>query len=77
MAEEKDSLIEAVLSILRANPRFSKIEEKNVKKILRKLEREDLVYLANTFDVFREFLERKCPNLFGGAAQSAGEVPTS
>lgn len=61
--EAKDSLIEAVLSVLRLNPAFSKIEEKNVRKILRKLEKSDLVYLANTFDVFREFLERKCSEL--------------
>lgn len=63
-AEEKDSLIEAVLAVLRLNPMFSKIEEKNVKKILRKLEKSDLTYLANTFDVFREFLEKKCTGLF-------------
>ncbi len=55
--EEKDRLIEAVLRVLRWNPRFSKIEERNVKRILRKLDPEDLTYLANVFDVFAEWLE--------------------
>lgn len=54
---EKDKLIEAVLRVLRRNPRFSKIEERNVKRIFRKLEIEDLTYLANVFDVFSEWLE--------------------
>lgn len=62
--EEKEALIEAVLAVLRLNPRFSKIEEKNVKKILRKLEKSDLTYVANTFDVFREFLEKNCSEIF-------------
>jgi len=57
--EEKDKLIEAVLRVLRMNPRFSKIEERNVKKILRKLDLEDLVYLANVFDVFAEWLSAR------------------
>jgi len=57
--EEKDKLIEAVLKVLRMNPRFSKIEERNVKRILRKLEFEDLVYLANVFDVFAEWLSAR------------------
>jgi len=55
---EKDRLIEAVLNVLRRNPKFSKIEERNVKRILRKLELEDLTYLANVFDVYSEWLER-------------------
>jgi len=54
---EKDRLIEAVLKVLRRNPRFSKIEERNVKRVLRKLDIEDLVYLANVFDVFSEWLD--------------------
>lgn len=62
--DEKDPLIEAVLAVLRLNPRFSKIEEKNVKKILRKLEKSDLTYMANTFDAFREFLEKNCTDIF-------------
>jgi hypothetical protein len=57
--EEKDKLIEAVLKVLRMNPRFSKIEERNVKRILRKLDLEDLVYLANVFDVFAEWLSAR------------------
>lgn len=55
--EEKDKLIEAVLRVLRKNLRFSKIEERNVKRILRKLDTEDLIYLANVFDVFSEWLD--------------------
>ncbi|MEM0458675.1 MAG: hypothetical protein QXZ31_02305 [Thermofilaceae archaeon] len=55
---EKDRLIEAVLNVLRRNPKFSKIEERNVKRILRKLELEDLTYLANVFDVYSEWLDR-------------------
>lgn len=54
---EKDALIEALLNVLRRNPKFSKIEERNVKRILRKLEVEDLTYLANVFDVFLEWLD--------------------
>ena len=57
--EEKDKLIEAVLKVLKMNPRFSKIEERNVKRILRKLDLEDLVYLANVFDVFAEWLSAR------------------
>jgi hypothetical protein len=63
-ADRKDSLVEAVLGVLRLNPGFSKIEERNVKRILKKLDESDLTYLANTFDVFREFLEKKCSELF-------------
>lgn len=54
---EKDQLIEAVLRVLRLDRSFGKIEEKNVKKILRKLEKEDLTYLANAFDSLYEYLE--------------------
>ena len=59
MPQRKDKLIEAVLKVLRTNPRFSKIEERNVKRILRKLDLEDLVYLANVFDVFAEWLSTR------------------
>uniref|UniRef100_A0A7C4BA36 Uncharacterized protein n=1 Tax=Thermofilum pendens TaxID=2269 RepID=A0A7C4BA36_THEPE len=69
-ADRKDSLVEAVLEVLRLNPRFSKIEERNVKRILRKLDESDLTYLANTFDVFREFLEKKCSELFATFRES-------
>lgn len=55
---EKDKLIEAVLKVLERDPRFTKIEERNVKRILRKLELEDLTYLANVFDVFGEWLDQ-------------------
>lgn len=52
----KDELIESVLKVLRKNPKFSKIEERNIKRIMRKLEHNDLVYLANVFDVYMEWL---------------------
>lgn len=54
---ERTKLVEAVLRVLRRNPRFSKIEERNVKRILSKLEISDLTYLANVFDVFSEWLD--------------------
>ncbi|MEM1508636.1 MAG: hypothetical protein QXY49_03915 [Thermofilaceae archaeon] len=63
MAQEdvrvKDELIESMLKVLRKNPKFSKIEERNIKRIMRKLEQNDLVYLANVFDVYMEWLVRQ------------------
>jgi len=56
---EKDKLIEAVLRVLRLDRRFSKMDEKNVKKILRKLDKSDLTYLANVFDSLYEALEER------------------
>ncbi len=57
---EKDRLVEAVLRVLRLDRRFGKIEEKNVRKILRKLDKSDLTYLANVFDSLYEVLEERC-----------------
>ncbi len=57
---EKDRLAEAVLRVLRLDRRFGKIEEKNVRKILRKLDKSDLTYLANVFDSLYEVLEERC-----------------
>lgn len=63
MAQEdvkaKDELIESILKVLRRNPKFSKIEERNIKRIMRKLEQSDLVYLANVFDAYMEWLDAK------------------
>ncbi|QOJ78620.1 hypothetical protein IG193_07635 [Infirmifilum lucidum] len=56
---EKDRLIEAVLRVLRLDRRFGKIEEKNVRKILRKLDKSDLTYLANVFDSLYEVIEER------------------
>jgi len=58
--QEKDELIEAVLKVLRLDPRFTKVEERGVKKILRKLDRGDLVYLANVFESLAEWVEENC-----------------
>jgi len=74
-ADRKDSLVEAVLEVLRLNPRFSKIEERNVRRILKKLDESDLTYLANTFDVFREFLEKKCSEFFAATRENVQQEP--
>ncbi len=71
MAQEdvkaKDMLIESILKVLRKNPKFSKIEERNIKRIMRKLEQSDLVYLANIFDAYMEWLDTK---LSGGGTET-------
>ena len=59
LKQEKNELIEAVLNVLRIMPNFSKRDEKNVKKILKKLDRKDLVYLANIFDELYYFLKEE------------------
>ena len=59
--ESKDELINAILKVLRVNPYFSKIDEKNVKKIFKKLEINDLIYLANIFDSLAEWLAENLP----------------
>ncbi|RLF06097.1 MAG: hypothetical protein DRK00_02620 [Thermoprotei archaeon] len=59
--QEKDELIEAILKVLRLDPHFTKVEERGVKRILRKLDRGDLVYLANVFESFAEWIEENCP----------------
>ncbi|MGB9708576.1 MAG: hypothetical protein ACP5II_01460 [Infirmifilum sp.] len=61
----EDELIEAVLRVLRLDRRFTKIEEKNVKKILRKLDKSDLTYMANVFDSLYEVLREKCVDFEG------------
>ena len=55
--EEKVELIDAVISVLRFSPTFTKRDEKRVKKIFKKLEVEDLTYLANIFDELYEYLK--------------------
>lgn len=55
--EEKVELIGAVISVLKFSPTFTKRDERRVKKILKKLEVEDLTYLANIFDELYEHLK--------------------
>ncbi len=55
--EEKVELIGAVISVLKFSPTFTKRDEKRVKKIFKKLEVEDLTYLANIFDELHEYLK--------------------
>lgn len=61
MAEEerKAELIESALKVFRLSPSFTKRDEKQVKKILKKLELDDLTYLANLFEEVYDAVARR------------------
>ena len=53
---EKKELIKAIINVLKFSPAFTKRDEKEVKKIFKKLEKRELTYLANLFDELYEYL---------------------
>jgi len=56
---EVEELVEAVLKALRHSPSLDKPTEKRVRKILKKLSREDLMLLANVCEDLALLLEEK------------------
>ena len=61
--ERKRELVEAVLRVFRYSPAFDKVTERSVKRVLMKLNVEDLTLLANVADdlllALREALESR------------------
>lgn len=59
MEERKGELMRGILEVISYSPSYDRIVEKNVRRILGKLDLEDLTYLANVFDDLADFLREK------------------
>ena len=57
--DEVAQCLESIIKVLRLSRAFSKRDEKELRKILKKLEPHELTYLANLFDALYEELSAR------------------